>query len=206
MRGVCAFAVILIGFSCLWFDPADAQGLLGKRYAGVEVGLANVTDNDVQRSIGGGVRVPLHKNIDVVLGGGYGIFERNLRLIDLDFTSSEVNLGSDIHFSPEGKADPYIGVSFFYFDSSVTPGGWGFSGGDDAGITVGGGFEYDIGEDSALTPSFDWSRLLDYEENSYSIGLALNHWVSGRVGGGVDISYEFTEHDYGANLGLFYGF
>ena len=109
-------AVLSVFVTALTVQSGIGQGLLGKRYVGFEIGQMIPGDdllNDVDDSVlelGGGINIPVNPNLDTIVSLSYAKLEGDIDGIDVEATAKGVLGGINYHFTPDQKANPFVGV------------------------------------------------------------------------------------------------
>lgn len=205
--------IIVIVFNFVFLSNVFAQGLLGKRYIGFEVGQVTPGDEwvkDVDDSIlffGGGFNIPLDSNVDFGISIGYSKLEGSWEGVDIESTAKSLIGGIAYQFKPKQQINPYITFTCGIVSTEVELSVPGFSlreKDDDFGFSVGGGIEIELSSQSALRPNIDYVKVGD--EDDFFMGLGLNFWFTDSTVGILAIDYGFDEGDLYYGIGIGFGF
>lgn len=205
--------LLIIIFNFIFLSNTFAQGLLGKRYIGFEVGQMTPGDEwvkDVDDSIlffGGGFNIPLDSNVDFGISIGYSKLAGSWEGVDIESTAKSLTGSIAYQFKPEQQINPYITVMCGIVSSEAEFSIPGFSlreKDDDFAFSVGGGIEIELSSQSALRPNIDYVKVGD--EDDFFMGLGLNFWFTDNVVGTLAIDYGFDEGDLYYGVGVGFGF
>jgi len=203
-------AVLIMGIAA---QSAFAQGLLGKRYIGFEIGQMTPGDDDIKDvddsilQLGGGINIPVNPNIDAVVSLSYAKLEGDVEGIDVEATAKGVLGGINYHFTPEQKANPFVGIRVGFVTSEAEASAGGISESedeDDFAIAVGAGVEIDLSEQVAIRPTIEYDKIDD--EDDFIAGVSLSMWFNESVFGRLATSYGFDDGDFSYSAGIGFGF
>jgi hypothetical protein len=182
---------LLLGSSVFAQSGASEAGLIGKRYAGADLGYDHYRSSVLDRGFGGTaiVNAPFNASIDASLafspahisGNGYSANDNNLSATVLTFNRT-----------PEGKA--YFSATLGHRWNSVSNAGvdtsdngafWGIAAGYEVPISQLTAFNVGLGYSSPFTSS---------GRHTLSYRVEVNHWLTGRVAGVVSAAYKQINH------------
>lgn len=190
-----------------------AQGLLGKRYIGFEIGQMSPGDDDLKDiddsilQLAGGINIPVNPNVDAVVSLSYAKLEGDVEGIDVEATAKAVRAGINYHFTPEQQANPYVRISVGFVSTDAEASVSGYSESEDEtdfAIAIGAGVEVDLNDQVAIRPSIGYSKVGD--EDDFGAGISLSIWFNESVFGGLATSYAFDDGDVSYSAGLGFGF
>ncbi len=204
------FAFVTIGVLA---QSAFAQGLLGKRYIGLEIGQMTPGDDflkDLDDSVlllAAGINIPVNLNVDAVVSLGYGKIEGEIDGVDVEGTTKTILGGIKYHFTPDKTINPFIGilVGVVSQEAKFSVPGYDYSlteDEDEFSFTVGSGVEFDLNDKIAIMPSIAYSKIDD--EDDFIASISLSIWFNESFFGGIGSAYAFDDGDvtYSANCGI----
>ena len=188
---------------------ANAEGVLGKRYAGFSIGVTKPGDDlweEIDDSIIGwnaSVNMPLNPNVDLGLSIGRAKADGDLAGVDIKLTLIGISGRILYHFSPDQSIDPFLGAGIGFGNSKVeatTLGVIAEEDEDNFAFSIAGGAEINLSEQTALRPGISY---VDVDgENDVFAGLSLIAWVSETVFGELGVSYALDMEDVTIAIGV----
>ena len=207
---IAVLAVLVLGVGV---QSGFAQGLLGKRYIGFGIGQMTPGDDDIKDiddsilQLGGGINIPVNPNVDAVVSLFYAKLEGDVEGIDVEATAKGVLGGVNYHFTPDQKANPFVGIRVGFVSTEAEASVAGYSESedeDDFAIAVGAGVEVDLNDQVAIRPTIEYDKIDD--EDDFIAGVSLSMWFNESVFGVLAASYAFDDGDVSYSAGLGFGF
>jgi opacity protein-like surface antigen len=190
-----------------------AQGLLGKRYMGFEIGQTTPGDDDIKDvddsilQLGGGINIPVNPNVDAIVNLSYAKLEGYIEGVDYEATAKGVLGGINYHFTPDQKVNPFVGILVGFVSTEAETSVPGYSESedeDDFAIAVGAGVEVDLNDQVAIHPTIEYDKIDD--EDCFIAGIGLSMWFNTSVFGGLSAYYAFDDGDVSYSTEIGFGF
>lgn len=172
---------------------AHARGLLGERYASVQLGLTrpgNSRLRGIDSSVfgfGAGLNWPVAERVDL----NVAFTREELDGRTFDITSTAVIGGANYLIWPDGRTCPFLAGRLGIVDADP--------GGSDPLIAFGGGLQFDVNEKAALTPSLTFIHVDDASD--VVLAGEGNYWITDRFFGLAGLGFGLDEGDIVLTVG-----
>lgn len=203
---------IVAGLLFLCFvQSVSAQGLLGKRYAGIQIAQANPGEEFVEEidnsilQLCGGINLPVNTNTDAQIILSYAKLDGDYHDIDVDAAFKGAICGISYHFTPEQRANPFIGVraGLVIIDAKASVEGYNKSEDEtNFAFSLATGVEIDLSKEAAIRPTVEYLSIDN--EDDFITGISANYWFNDSIFSGLGTSYAFDHGDisYSASIGF----